>query len=501
MNSCSRHRLSHQPLRLLAAAAVLSAGVATGIASAQPAQPLPNDSVIRFAGADTIGIGLIPPLAAAWAKKLRLPAIRTEQGAEPLEYSLYADGAESARKVRLDVKLHGTLTGTEPVLRGSADFWMSGRQARESDLVAARQRNVQNVPTVTQFLAPGVENIIALDGIAVIVHPANPVRKLSFAQMKDIFTGRITNWSQLGGADLPINVYAPDPTSGTFERVCSTVIGVANAQACGQQMVRLAAPHFKAVDDLSDTVAGNPAAIGWVGLVAKRSARSVQIVTECGSTVDADPFYVKADEYPLTSRYYLYVSPTRPPTPAARDFLSFTLSQDGQTALKAAGAVDLLPSTATEGYAADRLDGAGNALDGGRTRVRQTDVRAFEEATQNADRLSITFRFLEGTDNLDARAEADLGRLAALMQTPDYAKSQLILIGYSAARGDYGANRSLSRERSQNVRNRLVNSLGVTNVTSLGVGPAAPVACNTENSTNAAMNQRVEAWIRKSPGG
>lgn len=498
MTMISRQNVARRPLKLLAGAVGLFASAMTGTASAQP---LPNDSVVRFAGANTVGIGMIPPLAAAWAKKHRLPAIRTEQGADPLEYTLFAEGAESARKVKLEVKFHGTPTGTEPVIRGTADFWMTVRPARESDLAAVRQRNVPNVPSLQQFLAPGVENVIALDGIAVIIHTSNPVRKLSFAQMKDIFTGKFTNWSQLGGVDLPINVYAPDPSFGTFERVCGAVIGAANAQACVQQMVKLAAPHFKSVDDLSDTVAGNPAGIGWVGLVAKRSARSVQIVTECGGTVDADPFYIKADEYPLTSRYYLYVSPVRQPTPAARDFLNFTLSPEGQMALQSAGAVDLLPSTATEGYAADRLDNAGSALDGGRTRIRPTDVRTFEEATQNANRLSITFRFMEGTDNLDARAEADISRLATLMQTPDYARSQLILIGYSAARGDYAANRALSRDRAQNVRERMVNTLGVKNVVSYGVGPAAPVACNTENSTTSAMNQRVEAWIRKSPGG
>jgi len=489
---------------ILLGGAALLAGLVCGPTegSAQGNAPqLPNDSVIRFGGANTVGIGMIPPLANAWAKRLRLPAVRTEQGADPLEYTMLAEGAESARKVRLEVKFHGTPTGVEPMVRGQADFWMSVRPARESDLEAVRKRNVPNVPSLQQVLAPGAENVIALDGIAVVVHPSNPVRKMSFAQMKDIFTGKVTNWSQVGGADLPINVYAPSTSFGTFEKVCTTVIGAANSQQCVQQMVKLAAPHFASVDDLSDTVAGNPAGIGWVGLVAKRSARSVTIVTECGGTQEADPFYVKAEEYPLSSRYYLYTMPGRQLSPAARDFLNFTLAPEGQAALSAAGAVDLQPSLASEGYAADRLDNASNALDGGRTRIRPSDVRIFEEATQNANRLSITFRFLEGTDNLDARAEADLGRLAAMMQMADYAKAQLVLIGYSAARGDYASNRALSRDRANAVRDRLVNTLGVKNAVAFGVGPASPVACNTEGSTSASMNQRVEAWIRKTPGG
>lgn len=487
---------------LLLGGASLLAGIGMGAApvSAQAPAPLPNEVVVRFAGANTVGIGMVQPLANAWAKALKLPAIRTEQGADPLEYTLHAEGAESARKMRFEVKFHGTPTGVEPMVRGTADFWMSVRPARESDLEAVRRRNVPGVPQLQQVLAPGAEHVIALDGITVVVHPSNPVRRLSFAQMKDIFTGKVTNWSQVGGADLPINVYAPSTTFGTFEKVCVDVIGAANSQQCVQQMVKLAAPHFTSVDDLSDTVAGNPAGIGWVGLVAKRSARSVTIVTECGGTIEADPFYVKAEEYPLSSRYYFYTMPGKQATPAAREFLNFTLGTEGQRSLSAAGAVDLLPSVATEDYAAGRLDGASNALDGGRTRVRPSDVRAFEEATQNANRLSITFRFREGTDNLDARAEVDLGRLAGLMQTPQYANYQLVLIGYSAARGDYSSNRALSRDRAQAVRERLVNTLGVKNAVAFGVGPASPVACNTEGSASAAMNQRVEAWVRKTGG-
>jgi phosphate transport system substrate-binding protein len=94
-----------------------------------------------------------------------------------------------------------------------------------------------------------------------------------------------------------------------------------------------------------------------------------------------------------------------------------------------------------------------------------------------------------------------MGRLAALMKTPDYADSQLVLIGFSAARGDYTSNRNLSRERAQAVRDRLVNAMGVKSAIAVGVGPAAPVACNTDGSPTASMNQRVEAWIRKNPGG
>jgi len=97
-------------------------------------------------------------------------------------------------------------------------------------------------------------------------------------------------------------------------------------------------------------------------------------------------------------------------------------------------------------------------------------------------------------------AEADIERLAQMMKEPDYARAQLVLIGFSAARGDYTANRELSQDRARAVRDRLVQQMGVRDAVSVGVGPAAPVACNSGNAAQAAMNQRVEAWVRKGPG-
>ena len=483
--------------------AILGAALLPATAGAQApaaAQALPNEIVVRYAGANTVGVGMLQPLGQAWARKLGFRSVRVEQTADPLEFHLVAEGAEGARKLRMEVKFHGTPSGTEPVVRGQVDFWGTVRPVRESDLDALRRRNVPNVPSLAQMQAPGVENVIALDAIAFITHPSNPVRRISVTQLKDVLLGKIVNWSQVGGPDMPIQIYAPDPGFGTFEGACQVIMGIATSQQCVQQMAKLAAPHFKSVDDLSDTVAGNPAALGWVGIVAKRSARPLQLITECGGTADPEIFNAKAEEYLLTRRYFLYTTPGKPLSPSAKAFLDFVLSEDGQNALKAAGAVDLLPGIAPETYVAERLDGAGNAQDGGRTRIRPTDARAFEEATQNASRLSITFRFREGTDNLDSRAEADLVRLAELMKKPAYAKSQLVLIGFSAARGDYAANRALSRERAMAVRERLVGQLGVKDVVAVGVGPTSPVACNSDGAPTAHMNQRVEVWVRRSPG-
>lgn len=246
-------------------------------------------------------------------------------------------------------------------------------------------------------------------------------------------------------------------------------------------------------------MAANPAGISFVDFAARRSTRPIPISTECGGSIEPSLFRIKTDEYPLTRKHYAYVMPGRTLTPAVRDFLQLMLGPIGQAAAAAAGLGDLTPSVADANYGADRVETARETMDGGRTRVRATDVRAFETATAGADRLTVTFRFQAGTNNLDSRAEADLERLSALMQQPPYSQSAITLIGYSGVAGDYSENRILSRERADAIRDRLRAS-GIQNVSSVGVGPTAAVACNLDPNT-APQNQRVEVWVHKPRAG
>ena len=504
------HRVSKLVPRLSVVAAVAMT-VLSPAAQAQPQRPvpqspapqqsqLPNEVVVRLAGSSTIGGPLMAELATLWAKKIGLPGVFVEAGLDADEYAVLAIRSESTRKMRVEVRAKGTGTGIDALLRGQADIWMASRPVRESDLDGSRRRNVPNVPSLAVFQQPGTENVIGLDALAVVVNARNPVRQLSIAQIKDVFSGRVSNWSQLGGPNLPVAVYSAEVQFGSIDAFCGTIMGISDSARCLDGFPRLAAPRFAVMEEMSDAIAGNPGGIGFTSLSLRRSTRAVRLGTECGVGIEADTFRIKTDEYPLGRRLFMYTYPGRAPTPAAREFMQFILSAEGQTAVAAAGFADLAPGKANESYGAERLDTARNAQDGGRVRIRPTDARAFEEATAAADRLSITFRFQAGTNNLDSRAEADLARLGDLMKLPGNERSQVVLIGFSGATGDYAENRILSRERADAVRDRLVSNHGIKDVVSLGVGPTAAVACNLDPNT-APLNQRVEVWLRKAAGG
>ncbi len=474
----------------------LAAGLTFGMPPAFAQQKAAQETSIHLAGSNTIGAKMALDLARAWAKQMKLSGIRVDAGYDPDEYEVIAEGAENSRKVRVHVNGKGTGTGIEPLLRGQADIWMASRPVREADIELVRKHKVADVPTVAQFQQPGVENVIALAGLAIIVNPRNPVPSLTIQQIKDIYSGRVTSWAQVGGpSNLPIGLYAGEVGEADLDMFCATVMGNADAQKCAESFPRLAAPRFSLAEDLTDAVAGNPAGIGFVDLGMKRGARVVPLGTQCGTGVEASMFRIKTDEYPLGRRLYLYTAPGRPPGQATQDFLKFALGPVGQATVAASGFAELSPGVSDENYGADRLDAARDTMDGGKTRVRAPDAKAFESAVNGADRLSITFRFLPGTNDLDSRADADVGRLAALMGSPEYKDATLTLVGFSGTSGDYTENRTLSRERAQAVRGRL-EAAGVKNVSAVGVGPAAAVACNLDPAT-ASLNMRVEVWIRK----
>jgi phosphate transport system substrate-binding protein len=487
----------HRVSKLIAGLGVLfGLSITVTEALAQAAAPdLPNDIRVTFAGANAIGGRMTREVAAAWAAKLGLTNVRINAGSDPDQYEVTADKAESPRKMRISVSAKGQGTGLEPMLQGQADFWMAARQVRESDLDAVRKKNTVAVPGLQQFITPGIENLVGLDPLSILVNAHNPVNALSFQQVKDMYSGKVTNWSQMGGANLAVGLYVLEPVIVITPTFCASVLGMPDVQKCLDSMPRLAAPRATIFEEMSDGVASNPGGLGYLSLAERKNARAVPIGSDCGQAIEPSPFRVKTDEYPLIRRLYLYANPVKPLSPSARAYLAFMLSNEGQAAVAKSGFADLVPGLSPRDYAADRVDHVSDAMDRGRTHVRPSDARAFEEAIGSAERLSITFRFQAGSTELDSRSDADVGRLAQLMQQPDYQSKRVVLVGFSSASGDYSEGRVLSRQRADAVRDRLVSQSHLKDVTSVGIGPGAAVVCNLDPSITA-LNQRVEVWLR-----
>ena len=151
--------------------------------------------VLDISGSNTLGARLIPECGRAYLAERggREPAVAITQ---PNEFKVFAEGSSE----QFNIKAHGSSTGFRAVQAGQASIAMSSRpiKAKEVEILAS----VGNMRSVA------AEHTVAVDGLAVLVHPSNPLNSLSTRQIAQIFSGEIRRWSELGGADMAIQIYA-----------------------------------------------------------------------------------------------------------------------------------------------------------------------------------------------------------------------------------------------------------------------------------------------------
>ena len=170
------------------------------------------------------------------------------------------------------------------------------------------------------------ETVLAYDGIAVVVSPENPVSDLTIEQIADIYTGKITNWSEVGGNDAEIVLIGREAGSGTrdgFESITGT------EEACQYRQ------ELTSTGDVIATVSQNPNAIGYASLSAVKE--SVKALSVGGVAPSEDT--VKDGSYVIQRPFVLVTKDGVTLNPAAQAFLDYALSADAAPIIAQAGAV------------------------------------------------------------------------------------------------------------------------------------------------------------------
>lgn len=229
--------------------------------------------------------------------------------------------AEAYKKVNPDVGLtvngEGSGTGIKALINGTVDIAQSSRAMKDSE-----KKQVEEA----QGKAP-VEHIVGYDGIAIYVHPDNPVKSLTMKQLHEIWAegGTIDNWSQVGGMDAEINRVGRNNASGTYvffqEAVCGTGVEFKSGTA--------AMPGSTAVVEFCSTT---PSGIGYSGMGYKNEHVGWLAVSKDGSeAVHPSNETVTSGEYPIARKLYIYT--VGEPTGAIKEYLDWIKSPEGQQVL------------------------------------------------------------------------------------------------------------------------------------------------------------------------
>lgn len=227
--------------------------------------------------------------------------------------------------VSIQVTGGGSGTGVAALLNGTTDLANSSRELKSVELDKAKSLNI------TPFIYE-----VALDGIAVIVHPENGIDNLTIKQVSDIFAGKIKNWKEIGGSDMPITLYGRENSSGTYEFFKEHVLG---KDADGRQVDY--APSTQVLQGtaaLGEAVARDVKGIGYggVGYFAERNDVKILHIKKDDNSIAISPAengkvnydQIWNGEYSISR--YLYCFTNGEASGALKDFVDFILSAEGQ---------------------------------------------------------------------------------------------------------------------------------------------------------------------------
>lgn len=413
--------------------------------------------LFRLHGSNTLGEKLTPRLVEAYLMAKGASQIKTKEGTNAGEKNI--SGLIGDKIEFVEIHAHGSGTAFTDLAANKTDIGMSSRRIKE-------QERESLLPWYGDMQLPENELVVGLDGLAIITHSGNPIPSLSLSQVVKIFSGEITNWSELGWKDLPINLYARDDKSGTWDSFKSMVLEPAKAQ------LMEAAKRYESSSSLSDDVAKDPGAIGFIGLPYVRRSKLIPVsATKNSLAVLPNHFTVGTEDYLLSRRLYFYSSQLTL-NAEADEFLKFVSTERAQSIVEDVG------------FISQNIK-LGEPFD------PQFYPETMRQLIAQSQRLSLNFRFKDGSDQLDNKAMQDLDRLTRYVEQNSPMRVQLF--GFSDSEGDEQENMELSERRAAVVEELLV-SRGIFPLVAKGMGSVAPLA-SSKTEEGRRMNRRVEVWL------
>ena len=331
--------------------------------------------------------------------------------------------------------------------------------------------------------ATGVrQDVMALDALVPVVAPDNPRAMVTLEQLRGLLDGTIGNWARLGGDDLPVALHMPEGWDDTVQRL-------------GVSQVASATRHVD-IEALADAVSGDPAALGLVPYSAIGNTVPLVVGGACGLATPATRDTIRTEDYALTQPLFLQRSGGRQ-AKIIRDFIAFARSPDAQPVIRAAGFVDQAIGRIGFEAQGDRIANA--VLAAGDDAGLVAEVRDMIGTLLDGERLTMTFRFRDGSSDLDPQSVSNIDRLTNAIARGEFAGETLLFVGFSDRSGDHDANLRLSERRARSVRRAVAVRLAEERpeLEVAAFGELMPMACQ-DTPWGPQVNRRVEIWVKRS---
>ena len=416
---------------------------------------VPTTVLVRLAGSDVMGNKLARRLASGYLSLIGDTGIAASTNAG--DNTLEVAGMQTGQREAIKIGSTSSSAGFVALLRGTADIAMSTRKITPAE--------AERLSSVGDLTNPANEHVIAVQGIAAIVSPGNRIPALTVGQIRDVLSGKMKDWSDLGGTPGAIKVYAVDSREGGIDAPHDFLMAVGSMTGQAVIVANEAA--------LAAAVAADRNGVGLVTVGNTGSARTVPVAESGAIPVAPTDLSIATEDYPLTRRLYFYTG-NGAASGVVRRFSEYVASPAGQAAVEASGLVALnvrAEATAVPDTASDR----------------------FRQLVAGSTRVSVDFRFQAGSTELDSRGIRDLDRLVNYMKTQRITPNRLVLAAFADNNGPNALNQSVSQKRAEAVAAALTRS-GIAPGKVTAFGSDLPVADNA-TADGRERNRRVEVYL------
>lgn len=226
--------------------------------------------------------------------------------------------SEKNANVQFQVTGGGSGTGIAALINGTTDICASSRPIKPAEVEQLK----------TKYNTKGIEVKVARDGLSIYVHKSNPVKKLTIEQVMKIFTGKITNWKEVGGPDKKIMLYSRENNSGTYEFFKEHVLNKQDFDARAQHMPGTAA--------VVNAVAKDVNGIGYGGAAYGKDIKELAIASGAGKEyVIPNEATILSGKYPISRFLYFYLKER--PQNEMKAFIDWVIAKEGQNVVTEVG--------------------------------------------------------------------------------------------------------------------------------------------------------------------
>lgn len=217
-------------------------------------------------------------------------------------------------ELEITVKKTGSGDGAAALIDSRCDIATMSRFMKDDEFKKAVEKGVYPVA-----------HVIAMDGVCVAVHPSNPVTELTTAQVRDIYTGKITNWKQLGGVDMPIVIISRDTSSGTYETF--------NHLVMGKEQMAAGVEYVNSNPQSHSRIKTTPGAVGYIGIgFVDAEVKAIKI-----DGIEPTKETIVSGQYPIARPLFLFTNGFPKLGSIVYKFCTFHLTETGQEIVEAKG--------------------------------------------------------------------------------------------------------------------------------------------------------------------